>query len=649
MRSPREGRARGPGAPAGTPICRHTNVSGRIVALPAPLAALGGRASFAARTTEASRGPRLGHIPAVRRLSLCAVLALSCARETAPTPIPDAPAHAASADPATHPAASPPLVIVLVVDQMRLEILDRLDPAFRGGFARLRRESLRQVGSHDMACTHTAPGHASIATGRYPRSHGVFANRVRDENGEEIETIVDHSVEARGGDGPPSSPFRLTRSTLGDWLKAESPDSKVFSVAQKDRTAILLGGRNADTAVWWDEDTGSAASSTWYPRELPEWARALSDALDLDAKLGAGWTLASVGDAFDGTFVGSTIDEQAGETPPRSFPHRGDEYRRGLIDLARYSDVADTFVLQLARRAIEAESLGLDEAPDILWVGLSSGDRIGHRFGPRSREIELWYRAIDRELGDFFDWLDHNRGTRGWLVVVTADHGVPDLPEWSASQGLDAVRVDMTADLEADARALSKTDACPARRVHLREDDEAIYLETQPELAPEQRQRCIDAAASRVAKHPWAADVFTRDALVREEGNSEFWELYARCAVAADGPDLFYRLPEHWVPSPGYDFGTAHGGPYAYDREVPLMWLSPAMSAAHTPRAVSDESESVDEGDKPGGPNFALVDLAPTLAALMGLAPPADLDGSARQSTVAAIRRLGWSNVPGDG
>src|SRR5690606_29057685 len=177
-----------------------------------------------------------------------------------------------------------------------------------------------------------------------------------------------------------------------------------------------------------------------------------------------------------------SVDDQPGEPPPAVFRHLAAEFARGIGDLARNADLADAQGLARARHAIESEAVGRDDGPELPRIALSSGDWLGHRYGPRSREIELWYRQMDLRLGEFLDWLDDARGTSGWVLVLTSDHGVPDLPEWTTSQGGDAKRVDPTPDLEADAELVSRDPRCGGSDIALRENDEMIHLDASPPL-----------------------------------------------------------------------------------------------------------------------------------------------------------------------
>ena len=67
------------------------------------------------------------------------------------------------------------LVIVIVVDQLRYQDLLWLGGEFGAhGFAGL---GDAVPVRYEMALTHTAPGHATLATGAWPSVHGVVANR----------------------------------------------------------------------------------------------------------------------------------------------------------------------------------------------------------------------------------------------------------------------------------------------------------------------------------------------------------------------------------------------------------------------------------------------------------------------------------------
>ena len=173
----------------------------------------------------------------------------------------------------------PKLAVVLVVDQMRADYLDRFDVSFEGGLRRLLDEGTVFEQCHfGHAMTGTAPGHATLSTGCDPRGHGVFEQVWFDKaHRREVLFTEDEQHQLLGLPAEPGvSPHRMQRDTAGDWLKAASPQSKVFAVAIKARSAVSMGGRGPDAAYWYEPDLPGALSSTYYMDELPAWVRSMA-------------------------------------------------------------------------------------------------------------------------------------------------------------------------------------------------------------------------------------------------------------------------------------------------------------------------------------------------------------------------------------
>ena len=117
---------------------------------------------------------------------------------------------------------------------------------------------------HAHARTYTAPGHASLATGTYPRAHGVITNDwLVPDTGVRVSPVERDDVRVLGApSGRRGAPDGLERTTVGDWLRAVSPESTVVSIASKDRASILMGGKQPTLAVWFEPVHGRWVTST---------------------------------------------------------------------------------------------------------------------------------------------------------------------------------------------------------------------------------------------------------------------------------------------------------------------------------------------------------------------------------------------------
>jgi predicted AlkP superfamily pyrophosphatase or phosphodiesterase len=194
-----------------------------------------------------------------------------------------------AAAPAAAPAEPPRLVLLVAVDQMRYDYLPRFASGFTGGMRRLMREGAVFTNAHlGHYPSVTAVGHSAMLTGAPPGISGIVGNdwyaRGLKRN---VTSVEDQGTPLLGaGAGAGSSPKRLRVSTVGDELKMAHPGSRVISMSHKDRSAILMGGRMADAALWWDQSTGNFVSSTWYGAELPKWAAAFNAGRPVNAWVG---------------------------------------------------------------------------------------------------------------------------------------------------------------------------------------------------------------------------------------------------------------------------------------------------------------------------------------------------------------------------
>ena len=337
-------------------------------------------------------------------------------------------------------AEKPSLVVVISVDQMRADYLDRFRPYFeKDGFNRfLERGAVYTHANHRHSYTETAPGHASIGTGLDPKDHGILSNRYFDPlRGTNPYSVTDPATKLVGApETAPSegsaSPVRLDQAGLGDRFKERFPHARVVGVALKDRAAVFMAGRKADAAVWFDDRSARFVTSSYYP---PRPSLLAFNGPRLSAFLAQPkhreWTLSGVIPpeeldrvTFDPADMARFKDSVEGMGT--GFPHP----LRNAKALTT-SPFGDDLTLAYARFAIRDLALGRNPAgePDLLFVGLSSTDLYGHKYGPDSKEIADGIVRLDRTLGDFLRWLDAWIGRRTDLLFLTADHGVTAIPE----------------------------------------------------------------------------------------------------------------------------------------------------------------------------------------------------------------------------
>jgi predicted AlkP superfamily pyrophosphatase or phosphodiesterase len=336
-------------------------------------------------------------------------------------PAASAPAARQAQRPRRLPSSAPRLVVVITVDQMRADYLERFKGQFSGGLARMLRTGAWFTDAYqDHAMTETAVGHATILAGRNPNSHGIIRNS---------EGANDPGAPLIEGRGSGASPLRFRGSTLFDWLQARSPESRMLSVSRKDRGAILPVGRAMQMVFWFAD--GQFTTSDYYADTLPTWVRAFN-ARGVPAHAASlVWEPLLSADSYPEL---DFVPWEHGGTDI-AFPHRlpvdSAAARRAFIG----TPWMDALTLDFALEGVRQAGIGRGPAPDVLAVSLSSTDAIGHTYGPYSREIHDQIARLDRSLGTFLDSLATLCDPQRTVVVLTADHGITPFTGWSRANG----------------------------------------------------------------------------------------------------------------------------------------------------------------------------------------------------------------------
>ncbi len=525
---------------------------------------------------------------------------------------PQSPTALAATEPTTTSVAPPPvgaprLILFLVIDQARADYLERFRPLLKHGLARLLDESVVFTEMrHDHAFTTTAPGHATLATGVHPSRHGIVNNWWFDREAmEEIAAV---------GDEP--GPEMLEVTALGDWLQLRYPESKVFVASGKDRGAVLTGGKQPDGAFWSDDETGRFTSSEYYPAEEPAWLTAYHQEHFPDRYFGQTWEpLPEVM-----THAAAYGLEPLEFRPiADSFPHPLG--RATPTPDANFYDVlfgdtpfGDAYLADFAVALIDGEQLGQDASPDFLGLAFSALDKVGHGYGPDSPEVLDTLLRLDRTLGELLVAIDQRVGLDNTLISLSADHGVMPVPEVALAKGRAARRfgaAEIACFQQVDAQLRAKFGD---QNWFLQE----FYLDRVAAAAAGVDPAEIEAETRKgIETCPGVVRAWTRSELEGYAGDDAMQRLYSNSFFPDRSADVLVQLEPYTLRS-RRSIAT-HGSPYDYDRHVPWLLRLPGVEPA-----------KVEE------PVFT-VDVAPTVAHLVGVTPPSDLDGVDRRSYLSPI------------
>jgi len=518
------------------------------------------------------------------------------------------------------PMQTPPkLLVVISVDQFSADLFSEYRPYFTGGLQRLSQGVVFAKGYQSHAATETCPGHSTILSGNRPARTGIIANEWIDQSvTREDKTVYcseDPSIPGTTHNKYVVSNQSLKVKTLGGYMKEANPASKVISVAGKDRAAIMMGGKTTDQ-IWWWKDTGFTSYRDTKVTPLIEQVNA-----------GVNVMLGQDRQAMELPELCKPLDRAIQVTPKVTVGNGHFARKAGDFRSFRASPEYDAAVLALGATFVDDQKLGTGAAPDLLILGLSATDYVGHAYGTQGSEMCLQVMSLDRELGAFFSRLD----ARGidYMVTLTADHGGLDLPERAREQAAtDAERVDPGLYPKQINALLAAQTGLTGELILGTGPFGDIYVNRA--LSAKQKGLVVDKAKALYLANRQVATVFTHAELMAAPepvGPPESWTLL-QIAKASFNPersgDLVVLLKPRVTPIADADGGSVatHGSAWDYDRRVPILFWRKGMTHFDQPLGVET------------------VDILPTIASQIKLALPAtgidgkclDLDASAANS-----------------
>ncbi|RLB49879.1 MAG: hypothetical protein DRH23_05645 [Deltaproteobacteria bacterium] len=511
--------------------------------------------------------------------------------------------------PPSQATVAPRLVVLIVIDQLGSWVLDQQLRLLPSGSAirRAYEDGASHIAEFPYASTQTAPGHASLGTGVTPAVHGVVANAVYSPGRGSKKTVDDGKHAVLGNPDRFVSPTQLRAETVGDVLHRQSGGkARIVGISIKGRSAVLPVGQKPDIAVFYDAVAHAMTTSTYYApkRRLPEWLRDFRKANPVGPLL---QTWEPVDPVALEKHLGP--DASPGEMYP-TFPHDPRNAPDPWYAFAGTPESSE-YLMAAAYAVVKAEQMGIDDVPDFLVLGVSGTDIVGHVWGARSWEYADNLRRMDRALTHFVRLLE----ARGPVAfVLTADHGVAELPERARAEGraggrLSGAALTSAAELAADAALgggdwiagyvpplFSYTDAGKARH---------------KDLTRALRKAMPDIEGVKVVYD-------ARDPAKLRSSNSKLERLVG-ASLPDDPPgDLYLVTEPGWFDALSEQGGTNHGTPWDYDRRVPVLMWGTAVE-----RRTSQDI-------------YDVLRVATTLAALLNVPAPAN----APESPLPGVMRL---------
>jgi predicted AlkP superfamily pyrophosphatase or phosphodiesterase len=507
----------------------------------------------------------------------------------------------------------PTLVVVVVVDQMRRDYIDDYGSRWRRGLRRLVDEGAWFTNAaYPYTTTLTCAGHATIATGTLPSTHGVISNQWWDRTSQQVVSCtsdreakeVPYGARQPGSGG---SARQLAAPTLASALGAAG--GRVVAISLKRAASAMLAGNGRGDAVLWFQGGGWSSSTAWSATPEKSLLRH-AERTPIEEDFGRVWdrVLRKSDYKHDDKGLGEKPSAEWDVELPHALQPRDGRPTMFFYEAWQESPYSDNALARLASAAIDGMKLGQGASTDFLGISFSALDVVGHDFGPRSHEIQDVMLHLDASLARLFEQLDRRVGRGKYVVAFTADHGVATIPEQMLAEGADAGRIKM-AETMTIVEGLVSQKLGAGRWVATQAYSEFYFRAAVFEkvLADAELLASIKKALLAV---PGVARVYDRTEIAGLAGSDD---PLARAVAAGYFParsgDLLIIPKPNWIfvsddktEIPGN--ATTHGSGYPYDTQVPLIMFGAGITAGRY--------------DQPTTP----ADLAPTLARLSGVALP---------------------------
>lgn len=518
---------------------------------------------------------------------------------------------------AQSPIDRPKLVVGITVDQMRQEYIYRYYSKFgENGFKRLIREGFMLANAHyNYIPTVTGAGHASIFTGTTPANHGIVGNDWYDKELRQRVYCVEDSTQTTVGSASVNegqmSPHRMLSTTITDEMRLFSQmRSKTIGISIKDRGAILPAGHTANAAYWYDSKTGKFITSSFYMKTLPAWVERFNAMQLPDKYLNTTWTTALPIEQYTESSADvSPYESKLKGQDKRAFPYDLKTLRKqnDNYDLLSYTPFSDDLLTEFAKAVIAGEKLGDDSWTDFLCISYSAPDKLGHDVGPNAVELEDLYIRLDKNIEDLLNSLDKTAGKGNYLVFLTADHAVAEVPQYLRDQKVPAgnllinnIRVRLEEFLQ---------NYFPGKAIIADMINDQVYLNHQafsndPRAGGVEMLIATELIMNFLLQEKGIASVYSKN-ILRQGNYSEGGHkgMIIRGYNTKRSGDIVMVYEPGW-----FDWskvqGATHGSSYTYDTHVPIIFFGKGIKQGTTVK------------------QYAITDIAPTLAMLLKIRLP---------------------------
>jgi len=520
------------------------------------------------------------------------------------------------------------LVLQVTVDGLRADLLNRYKNGFgKGGFRFLMEKGTYYTNAHyQHANTETIVGHTTLATGTFPSQHGMIGNVWFDrEAGELAYNIEDPDSPiiptrenvSKGEQVDPAqkksrtqgrSPAVILAPTFGDGLAAfYGGRSKIFGVSGKDRSAVSMAG-HVGKAFWYSINTGDFVTSTYYYDAYPDWVSKWNSQRKAERYAGKSWSLLNDTSAY----LLGTQDDRPYEADlkgyGRIFPHPfGQADDKLFATRILVSPIGDQLTLDFSKSLIKHEQMGQDQIPDYLSISFSSVDAVNHFFGPSSLENEDVVVQLDRTLADLFAFIDKTVGLKHTLIVLAADHGMADMPEYMTELGYKVGRLNPDEIVAAANKVGQKFGVDEIVRFFYRP---YLYLNDEKIAAAKLDHTKVEHVIADALTDLEGIAIAVASSRLSVQGTNPLLKQVRNNHHGSRSGDIYIIQEPYWFLFDKGPVRAMHGSPWRFDTHVPIIFMGAAIKPKTVHRLVHP------------------MDVAPTIAALLGMTPPGSAQGS---------------------
>ena len=502
----------------------------------------------------------------------------------------------------------PKLVIAIVVDQMRYDFLENFSYRFSdNGFKRLINNGYNCKNNfYNYVPTVTGPGHSSIATGSTPMIHGVVGNNWFDrENKKSIYCANDSEYNNIGGDAYSGnkSPNNLLVETFADVNKTSNNNkSKTISVAIKDRGSILMGGKNADAAYWYyGKEKAQWISSTYYMNQLPDWVKNFNLEDNLEKYLKDWVTLNEITSYNNHEIDNNNFEKLFKGKEDSAFPYdiKSLMKQNDCFDMIKETPYGNAMTTDFAIQAVINENLGKRNVTDVLTIGYSSTDYVGHNFGVASVETQDTYLRLDLEIEKLLTFLDNQIGEGEYTLFLTGDHGVLEIPAFLSNNGLDAIAISKNDMLKKVLKGLNSLFDINDDNLIANVENNQIYFDYEviDRLGLNKNKVTIELVKI-LQSFDFISNAYSSDYILNSKNLKGYEKLIQNGFHKKRSGDIAIVLKPNVIFYDGK--GTTHGSGYSYDTHVPLIFYGKGIRNGETLRYTE------------------IPDIAPTISKLLG-------------------------------